>query len=143
MKIKKIKSRFDFFQDCINVGGVVKRLDLATNDKVGILDIPELARKCKEEECISVFRSFKNYCSGELVRNSESLQMGNILYIGSLKSEVYFCIYEKDYEQYVKNDIPIEDAEIKNHFEIRLKKDRATQAMIDLLQFQNVEKTAF
>ncbi|MGT2357376.1 replication initiation factor domain-containing protein [Staphylococcus aureus] len=25
---------------------------------------------------------------------------GNTLYIGSLQSEVYFCIYEKDYEQY-------------------------------------------
>lgn len=38
---------------------------------------------------------------------------------GSLQSEVYFCIYEKDYEQYKKNDIPIEDAEVKNRFEIR------------------------
>ena len=28
--------------------------------------------------------------------------MGNTLYLGSLKSEIYFCIYEKDYEQYVK-----------------------------------------
>ncbi len=137
------RSCYDFFQDCMSIGGVFKRLDLAINDKVGILDIPELARKCKEEECISVFRSFKNYRSGELVRNNENLQMGNTLYIGSLKSEVYFCIYEKDYEQYVKNDIPIEDAEIKNRFEIRLKNDRATQAVIDLLQFQSAEKTAF
>lgn len=38
-----------------------------------------------------------------------------------IKSEVYFCIYEKDYEQYVKNDVPLEDAEVKNRFEIRLK----------------------
>lgn len=47
--------------------------------------------------------------------------MGNTLYIGSLQSEVYFCIYEKDYEQYKKHDIPIADAEVKNRFEIRLK----------------------
>ena len=69
--------------------------------------------------------------------------MGNTLYIGSLKSEVYFCIYEKDYEQYVKNDVPLEDAEVKNRFEIRLKNDRATQAMKDLLAHQQAEKTAF
>ncbi|MET1546966.1 replication initiation factor domain-containing protein, partial [Staphylococcus aureus] len=83
-----------------------KRLDLAINDKTGILNIPDLAKKCKQEECISVFRSFKNYRSGELVHRDEKPYMGNTLYIGSLKSEVYFCIYEKDYEQYVKNDVP-------------------------------------
>ena len=70
-----------------------------------------------------MFRSFKSYRSGELVRKDEKECMGNTLYIGSLQSEVYFCIYEKDYEQYKKNDIPIEDAEVKNRFEIRLKNE--------------------
>lgn len=137
------RSWYDFFTDCLNANGVFKRLDLAINDKTGILDIPELARKCKQEECVSLFRSFKNYRSGELVHRDEKPDMGNTLYIGSLKSEVYFCIYEKDYEQYVKNDIPLEDAEVKNRFEIRLKNDRATQAVKDLLTYQNAEKTAF
>lgn len=137
------RSWYDFFTDCFNAKGVFKRLDLAINDKTGILDIPELARKCKQEECVSLFRSFKNYRSGELVHRDEKPDMGNTLYIGSLKSEVYFCIYEKDYEQYVKNNIPIEDAEVKNRFEIRLKNDRATQAVKDLLTYQNAEKTAF
>ena len=123
--------------------GIFKRLDLAINDKTGILNIPDLAKKCKQEECISVFRSFKNYRSCELVHRDEKPYMGNTLYIGSLKSEVYFCIYEKDYEQYVKNDVPLEDAEVKNRFEIRLKNDRATQAMKDLLAHQQAEKTAF
>lgn len=137
------RSWFDFFTSCIEVEAVFKRLDLAINDKTGILNIPELAQKCKHEECISVFRSFKNYRSGELVHRDEKQDMGNTLYIGSLKSEVYFCIYEKDYEQYIKNDIPLEDAEIKNRFEIRLKNERATKAMEDLLLYQNPEKTAF
>ena len=60
--------------------------------------------------------------------------MGNTLYIGSLQSEVYFCIYEKDYEQYKKHDIPIADAEVKNRFEIRLKNERAFYAIRDLLE---------
>ena len=37
----------------------MKRLDLAINDKTGILNIPVLTEKCQQEECISVFRSFK------------------------------------------------------------------------------------
>lgn len=137
------RSWYDFFKDCLAVNAVFKRVDLAINDKVGILDIPELARKCKQEECVSVFRSFKNYRSGELVHRDEKPDMGNTLYIGSLKSEVYFCIYEKDYEQYVKNDIPLEEAKVKNRFEIRLKNERASKAIEDLLRHQNAERTAF
>ena len=69
--------------------------------------------------------------------------MGNTLYIGSLKSEVYFCIYEKNYEQYVKNGIPIGDTKIKNRFEIRLKNERAYHAVCDLLNYYDAERTAF
>ena len=47
--------------------------------------------------------------------------MGKTLYLGSMKSDVYFCIYEKDYEQLIRNGIPLADSEIKNRFEIRLK----------------------
>lgn len=137
------RSWFDFFKDCLNAQGVFKRLDLAINDKTGLLNIPALAQKCQSEECISLFRSFKYYRSGELVHRDEKTDMGNTLYVGSLKSEVYFCIYEKDYEQYAKNNIPLEKAEVKNRFEIRLKNERAIHAVIDLLTHQDVEKTAF
>ena len=47
--------------------------------------------------------------------------MGRTLYLGSLKSDVYFCIYENDYEQYVKLGTPLEEADIINRFEIRLR----------------------
>ena len=137
------RSWYEFFMDALVAGGVMKRLDLAINDKTGILNIPTLTEKCLQEECISVFRSFKSYRSGELVRKDEKECMGNTLYIGSLQSEVYFCIYEKDYEQYKKNDIPIEDAEVKNRFEIRLKNERAYYAVRDLLVYDNPEHTAF
>ncbi len=56
-----------------------------------------------------VFRSFKSYRSGELVRKEEKECMGNTLYIGSLQSEVYFCIYEKDYVSSKKMIFCIED----------------------------------
>ncbi|HIG0358600.1 TPA: MobT family relaxase [Clostridium sporogenes] len=137
------RSWYEFFMDALVEDGVMKRLDLAINDKVGILNIPNLTEKCRNEECVSVFRSFKNYRSGELVRRDEKECMGNTLYIGSLQSEVYFCIYEKDYEQYKKNNIPIEDAEVKNRFEIRLKNERAYYALKDLILYDNPESTAF
>lgn len=137
------RSWYEFFMDAMVEGGVMKRLDLAINDKVGILNIPNLTEKCRNEECVSVFRSFKNYRSGDLVRRDEKECMGNTLYIGSLQSEVYFCIYEKDYEQYKKNNILIEDAEVKNRFEIRLKNERAYYALKDLMFYDNPESTAF
>lgn len=139
------RSWYDFLMDALVDGGVMKRLDLAINDKVGILDIPELTAKCNREECVSVFRSFKSYASGELIKSHEQDKagMGHTLYIGSLKSEVYFCIYEKAYEQYAKLGIPIEETSVKNRFEIRLKNERAYYAVRDLLTYYDAERTAF
>ncbi len=137
------RSWYDFFEDCLKAGGVMKRLDLAINDRVGLLDIPKLTKKCQQEECISLFRTFKSYRSGELLKPDEKDGMGNTLYIGSLKSEVYFCLYEKDYEQYIKLGIPLDQTETKNRFEIRLKNDRAYYAIQDLLKGRSIESTTF
>lgn len=134
---------FDFFMHVFRVGGVFKRIDLAINDKAGILDVPFLTHKCHNEECISVFRNFKSYHSGELVHGEEKRDMGNTLYIGSLKSDVYFCIYEKDYEQFVKYGISLEDTEVKNRLEIRLKNDRAYHAIVDLMMYEDAGRTSF
>ena len=139
------RSWYDFLMDALIEGGVMKRLDLAINDRAGILDIPDLTAKCNREECVSLFRSFKSYASGELVKHNEQDKagMGHTLYIGSLKSEVYFCCYEKNYEQYAKLGIPIEEATIKNRFEIRLKDERAYYAVRELLTHYDAEQTAF
>ena len=139
------RSWYDFFMDALIEGGVMKRLDLAINDRAGILDIPDLTAKCNREECVSLFRSFKSYASGELVKHNEQDKagMGHTLYIGSLKSEVYFCCYEKNYEQYAKLGIPTSEAPIKNRFEIRLKDERAYYAVRELLTHYDAEQTAF
>lgn len=88
---------------------------------------------------------FQVLCFGELVKHNEQDKagMGHTLYIGSLKSEVYFCCYEKNYEQYAKLGIPIEEAPIKNRFEIRLKDERAYYAVRELLTHYDAEQTAF
>ena len=92
------RSWYDFLMDALIDGGVMKRIDLAINDHTGILDIPELAEKCRKREYIGKCRSYKFYQSGELIKHREDDReyMGRTLYLGSLKSDVYFCIYEKD-----------------------------------------------
>ena len=139
------RSWYDFLMDALVDGGVMKRLDLAINDKAGILDIPELIKKCSHEECVSLFRSYKSYASGALIKHDEQDKagMGHTLYIGSLKSEIYFCIYEKAQEQYAKLGIPLSDTPIRNRFEIRLKNERAYYAVRDLLTYYDAERTAF
>lgn len=139
------RSWYDFLMDCLVEGGIMKRLDLAINDRTGILDIPDLIEKCKNDECVSVFRHFRFYASGELTSRKEPhrKEMGTTMYIGSMKSEVYFCIYEKNYEQYIKAGVPLEEAPVKNRFEIRLKNERAYYAVRDLLTYYDAEKTAF
>lgn len=63
--------------------------------------------------------------------------------MGSLKSEVYFCLYEKRYEQYSKLGIPLEETDTINRFEIRLRNERAYYAVRDLLTYYDAEQTAF
>ena len=139
------RSWYSFLADCLYEEAVIKRIDLAINDKFGILNIPALAEKCEREECISIFRSFRFYRSGDLIQSHEEdkMSMGHTLYIGSLKSEIYFCLYQKDYEQFKKLGIPIEEAPVKNRFEIRLKNERAYHAVCDLLAHEAPEQTAF
>lgn len=134
---------FDFFVQCEKEKVHYKRIDLAINDKVGLLSIPRLAEKCKQRELISKFRSFQALGSGKFENEDEHQFVGNTLYIGSLKSDIYFCFYEKNIEQMIKLGLPMEEAHIKNRYELRLKNDRAYYTIHDLLIYRNVEKTVF
>lgn len=136
---------FDFLMRVKGDKGILKRVDLAINDCIGILDIPMMTEKTRKKECITLFRSFKSYESGEFTtfRDQYKSEMGNTLYLGSLKSEIYFCIYEKDYEQYVKAGVSMEESKVKNRFEIRLKNERAERAVEDLLKTRDAGKTVF
>lgn len=138
------RSWFDFFITCEKEKVHYKRIDLAINDRIGILSIPYLAEKCSKKELRSKFRSFRSIDSGRLEEEEEAASsLGITLYLGSLKSDIYFCFYQKNYEQLVKNSIALEDSTIKNRYEIRLKDDRAYYAIQDLLTHQDFEQTVF
>ena len=72
----------------------MKRLDLAINDRVGLLDISDLTKNVRRKNVSPCFVPLKVIVPGTL-KADEKDGMGNTLYIGSLKSEVYFCLYEK------------------------------------------------
>ena len=122
----------------MTAGGVMKRLDLAINDRAGILDIPKLKEKYKAGECVSYFRMQKDYSGTEKCGSDIPKNTGETLYLGSTSSELYMCAYQKNYEQYVKNGTEIENTEIKNRFEIRMKNERAYYAVVDLLRLMPV-----
>ena len=137
------RSWYDFMLDCLTAGGVMKRLDLAVNGRAGILDIPALKEKYKAGECVSFFRKQKGYEGTEKCGNDTPQNTGETLYLGLTSSELYMCAYQKNYEQYVKNGTEVEDTEIKNRFEIRMKNERAYYAVVDLLNYCDAERTAF
>ncbi len=93
--------------------------------------------------CISYFRMQKDYSGTEKCGSDLPKNTGETLYLGSTSSELYMCAYQKNYEQYVKNGTEIEDTEIKNRFEIRMKNERAYYAVVDLLTYRDAERTAF
>lgn len=132
-----------FFIDCCKADVIIKRLDLAINDRMNLLDISELTRKCERGECVSLFNSFKSYRSGKLVHRSEKAEMGETLYLGSFSSDIYFCAYKKDYEQRVRFGILLEDVPVKNRFEIRVKDDRGRQLLNELIRSKDIDKTIF
>lgn len=136
---------YQFLCQCKNGNAKMKRIDLAINDKVGILDISWLVEKWKKGEYVSVFRYFDCHESGIDIpeRDKKEKEMGKTFYCGSMKSEIYFCIYEKDYEQYMRLGIPVEEASIKNRFEIRLKNERAELAVENLIRHENPGNTVF
>lgn len=133
---------FDFFRECQQHQGTFKRIDLAINDHTGLLNIPKLIQKCKVNECVSVMRRFQGLNSGSM--NDDSVDgHGSTLYVGSMKSDIYFCIYEKQAEQEYRHGADTPDLGIKNRFEIRLKNDRARLAVEDLINYNDAERTAF
>jgi len=139
---------YDFFDHCFNSSlAEFKRLDLAIDDYDGLLNVSELIRKSKEGEFESRWiNSFSSYDSGKRLSRREPedhTKMGRTLYIGSFKSDILFCVYEKDYEQYKKEGIPIEEAPVKNRFEIRLKNERAIKAAEDLVSRRDVDTTIY
>lgn len=133
----------DFLYTCLQEKGIIKRIDFAINDHVGLLAIPELVKKCQNNEYISVMRKYEALASGKLL-DDKSEATGDTLYLGSKKSDIYFCIYNKEVEQAQKGvTLNAEQRPIKTRFEVRLFNERAILAVEDFLSHRNLENTVF
>ena len=87
------RSWFDFFATAVKHDGIMKRIDIAIDDMVGILDIPYFIKKHDNEECVTIFQKYSTHTASEMKSSDNEKLMGNTLYIGSKKSDVYFCLY--------------------------------------------------
>lgn len=129
---------YDFLETCIALDGHFTRVDLAINDRNGLLDVPTLIEKCDRDEFTSRFHGFRDN------RTKQWKVSGRTLYLGSPQSEVYFCIYDKAFEQHQKHpEIAIEDQPIRTRFEVRLRRKRAAAAIKNLLAEHDPEKVVF
>ena len=138
------RSWFDFFTLALEHDGIMRRFDLAIDDKSGILDLPFFIEKMKKSECDTTFRRYNVYSDSENKKWEDGdKQMGSTLYIGSRKSTIYFCLYEKDYEQYTKTGVAPRYHRVRNRFEIRLKDERAEVALKEYIKNDNLEALAF
>ncbi|MGV6981815.1 replication initiation factor domain-containing protein [Bacillus pumilus] len=129
------KTWFDFFQDCLNEKGSFTRLDIAIDDKRTYFTIPSLLEKAQNGLCVSRFR--KSDYNGSFDIGDGRLG-GTTLYFGSKKSDAYLCFYEKNFEQAEKYNIPYEEMEDWNRYEIRLKNERAHSAVCELIKDRNL-----
>lgn len=132
------RSWYDVLQTCIELDGSSTRLDLAINDRSGLLDVAELLNKCKREEYVS---RFHGHSDNSTTRDSRT---GCTLYLGSRNSEFYLCFYGKAFEHHQKHpELAIENAPIKTRLELRLRRARARTVVDNLLAERDPEKTVF
>ncbi len=128
-------SWYDFLSRCMDYQGIFKRLDLAVNDMCGLLDIEILRERYYADKVWKRSRNHEAVDSGKL--SGTKGDTAKTFYIGSKNSPIYFCLYEKEKEQKNKGI----HTDIKNRFEIRLKNDKAGQAVEGLVFSGNPEQT--
>lgn len=131
------RSWYDFFRTALSLDGVVKRIDLAINDFMDVIPVHYFIEKSIRHEYVTKFKECKYF-----VRDKNDLK-GESLYFGSRRSNIYFCLYQKDIEQYFKFNINPEQTKIKNRFELRLANERAETVIKELLIMRQPNKIVF
>ncbi|MDT2737351.1 replication initiation factor domain-containing protein [Enterococcus pseudoavium] len=123
MRLKTAKSNWqEFFRKVLAYQGNFTRIDFTLDDFVGSLSIPELKRKVTLGHVWTIFQVSESHGGTDITNNESN---GETLYLGSKKSQCRFCFYQKDYEQRKRRGIPLEEAEVKNRFELRYRKEKA------------------
>lgn len=123
MRLKTAKSNWqEFFRKVLDYQGNFTRIDFTLDDFVGSLSISELRHKVTLGHVWTTFQVSESHGGTDITNNESN---GETLYLGSKKSQCRFCFYQKDYEQRKRRGIPLEEAKVKNRFELRYRKEKA------------------
>lgn len=125
---------FDFFKTCIQYGGCFTRLDIAIDDRKPYLSIKAIGEKINAGECISKFRNCTFIDSG----TTTGEKTGCTVNLGARESNCSMVFYEKNYEQSRKTGLPLETFGAWNRYEIRLRKEIATNCVKEIIKRKNI-----
>jgi Putative phage replication protein RstA len=124
----------DFFEKCLEFRGVFTRLDIAIDDRKPYFAIRDLGMKITKKECISKFKNWTFIDSG----TTTGEKTGCTINLGSRESQCFMVFYEKNYEQSQKTGVPLEMIGDWNRYEVRLRKEVATNCIRTLLEKENL-----
>lgn len=128
-----------FFSKCTLFDGVPRRIDLAINDYKEYFTIDEAIEKIQKKEYQSKFKTCEVVNGNNLV---DHVSKGKTLYLGSKQSLLYFCLYQKNYEQANKLGVSVDEIDVKNRYEIRCKDSKAVRVIEAFLEGQNILEMA-
>lgn len=129
------RSWIEFFRTCKENGGQFTRMDVAINDYEEYVEIPDLVTKVLKQEVVSDMEVYELHMSGKL---SSDEKTGCTLYLGSKSSDMYFCFYQKNYEQAKKKKMALEDVDVINRYEMRVMNDRAESLIEKYCESNNI-----
>lgn len=124
----------EFFRECVRYGGCFTRLDIAIDDRKPYLSIAEIGEKINARECVSNFRNW-NFIDGGTITGHKT---GCTVNLGARESKCSMVFYEKNYEQSRKTGLPLENFGAWNRYEVRLRKEQATNCVKKIIEKENI-----
>lgn len=135
---------FDFLNTCKQKGAKFPRIDLACDDYVEYINLHTAYNKIQTGEFQSKFRTFKPQIEYVTVtdENNKKIEIDNglSLYFGSKLSELHIIFYQKNKQLSKKINVPIENINVKNRYEIRFSNDYAYSVVEWLVKNQDISE---
>lgn len=100
----------------------------------GDLSIAEIGEKINAKECVSNFRNW-NFIDGGTITGHKT---GCTVNLGARESKCSMVFYEKNYEQSRKAGLPLENFGAWNRYEVRLRKEQATNCVKKIIEKENI-----
>jgi len=110
-----------------DLGGHTTRIDLAFDDKSGLLDMGEIGSALREGRYVSRWRKWRYFESAE--PTEDGMIVGESYYLGSSKSDTQLRVYDKRAERLQKGAEVAVDHWIRCELELRRKRSDAASRL--------------